>query len=37
MRAKNRLIETRKALLKTQKEINEQTIALRFLEGAYND
>ncbi len=37
MRAKNKLIETRKALLKTQKEINEQTIALRFLEGAYND
>ncbi len=37
MRAKNKLIETRKALLKTQKEINEQTIALRFLQGAYND
>ena len=37
MRAKNRLIETRKTLLKTEKEINEQTIALRFLTGAYND
>ena len=37
MRAKNSLIETRKALLKTEKEINEQTIALRFLTGAYND
>jgi len=37
MTAKNRLIQTRKALLQTQKTINEKKIALRFLQGAYND
>ncbi len=37
MTAKNRLIRTRKALLRTQKTINEKKIELRFLQGAYND
>ena len=37
MTAKNRLIQTRKALLQTQKTINEKKIELRFLQGAYND
>ncbi len=37
MTAKNRLIQTRKALLQTQKMINEKKIELRFLQGAYND
>ena len=35
--AKNRLIQTKKSLLFTQKEINHQKIALRLLQGAYND
>jgi outer membrane protein TolC len=37
MTAKNKLIQTRKALLQTQKMINDQKIALRFLQGDYND
>ncbi|MCD6212040.1 MAG: TolC family protein [Sulfurovum sp.] len=37
MSAKNKLIQTRKALLQTQKMINHQKIALRFLQGDYND
>ena len=37
MTAKNKLIQTRKALLGTQKMINDQKIALRFLQGDYND
>ena len=37
MTAKNRLIQTRKALIQTQKTINEKKIELRFLQGAYND
>ncbi len=37
MTAKNKLIQTRKALLQTQKMINHQKIALRFLQGDYND
>jgi outer membrane protein TolC len=37
MTAKNKLIQTRKALLQTQKMINTQKIALRFLQGDYND
>lgn len=37
MSAKNKLIQTRKALLQTQKMINDQKIALRFLQGDYND
>jgi outer membrane protein TolC len=37
MAAKNKLIQTRKALLQTHKMINEQKIALRFLQGDYND
>ena len=37
MTAKNKLIQTRKALLQTQKMINSQKIALRFLQGDYND
>ena len=37
MSAKNKLIQTRKALLQTQKIINDQKIALRFLQGDYND
>ena len=37
MTAKNKLIQTRKALLQTQKIINDQKIALRFLQGDYND
>ena len=37
MNAKNRLIQTGKALLQTQKIINDQKIELRFLQGDYND
>jgi len=37
MTAKNKLIQTRKALLQTQKIINDQKIALRFLQGDYNE
>ena len=37
MTAKNKRIQTRKALLGTQKMINDQKIALRFLQGDYND
>jgi outer membrane protein TolC len=37
MTAKNKLIQTRKSLLQTQKMINDQKIALRFLQGDYND
>lgn len=37
MSAKTKLIQTRKALLQTQKMINDQKIALRFLQGDYND
>jgi outer membrane protein TolC len=37
MLSKNRLIQTKKQLLQTQKEINMQNIALRYLQGAYND
>ncbi len=37
MSAKNKLIQTRKALLQTQKIINDQKIELRFLQGDYND
>ena len=37
MSAKNKLIQTKKALLQTQKIINDQKIELRFLQGAYND
>ena len=37
MAAKNKLIQTRKALLQTQKMINDQKIELRFLQGDYND
>ena len=37
MTAKSKLIQTRKALLGTQKMINDQKIALHFLQGDYND
>jgi len=37
MAAKNKLIQTRKALLQTKKMINDQKIELRFLQGDYND
>ncbi len=37
MTAKSKLIQTRKALLQTQKMINDQKIALHFLQGDYND
>lgn len=37
MSAKNKLIQTRKALLQTQKLINTQKIELRFIQGSYND
>ena len=37
MNAKNRLIQTGKSLLQTQKIINNQKIQLRFLQGDYND
>ena len=37
MNAKNRLIQTRKSLLQTQKMINTQKIELRFIQGQYND
>ena len=37
MSAKNKLIQTQKSLLQTQKMINLQKIELQFLQGAYND
>ena len=37
MLAKNRLIQTKKSLLQTQKEINNQKIELHYLQGDYND
>jgi len=37
MSAKDKLIQTRKALLQTQKIMNDQKIELRFLQGDYND
>jgi len=37
MTEKGRLIQTSKALLQTQKMINNQKIELRFLQGDYND
>lgn len=37
MNAKNKLIQTQKALLQTQKSINAQKIELRFIQGQYND
>ena len=37
MSAKNKLIQTKKALIQTQKIINDQKIELRFLQGDYND
>jgi outer membrane protein TolC len=37
MNAKNRLIQTRKALLQTQRDINKQKILYRYLQGDYND
>ena len=37
MKEKQTLIQTRKRLLQLQRAINMQTIALRYLQGAYND
>ncbi len=37
MSAKNKLIQTQKSLLQTQKAINNQKIQLRFIRGEYND
>ncbi|PHS32905.1 MAG: hypothetical protein COA92_06050 [Sulfurovum sp.] len=37
MNTKNKLIQTRKTLLQTQKMINNQKIELRFIQGDYND
>jgi len=37
MNAKNKLIQTAKSLLQTQKMINSQKIELRFIQGAYNE
>lgn len=37
MTAKNKLIQTKKALLQTQQMINDKKIELRFLQGEYND
>jgi len=37
MNAKNKLIQTQKSLLQTQKIINNQKIELRFIQGQYND
>jgi len=37
MNAKNKLIQTQKSLLQTQKAINTQKIELRFIQGQYND
>ena len=37
MLTKNRLIQTKKSLLQTHKKINHQKIALRLLQGNYND
>lgn len=37
MRAKNKLIQTKKTLLQTEKMINDQKIELHFLQGNYNE
>ena len=37
MNTKNKLIQTSKSLLQTQKMINTQKIELRFIQGQYND
>jgi hypothetical protein len=37
MNAKNKLIQTQKSLLQTQKTINNKKIDLRFIRGQYND
>jgi outer membrane protein TolC len=37
MNAKNKLIQTQKSLLQTQKIINNKKIDLRFIQGQYND
>lgn len=37
MNAKNKLIQTQKSLLQTQKMINTQKIELRFIQGQYNE
>jgi len=37
MNAKNKLIQTQKSLLQTQKNINNKKIDLRFIQGQYND
>ena len=37
MHAKNRLIQTQKSILNTQKLLNAQQIELNFIQGAYND
>ncbi len=37
MNAQNKLIQTQKSLLQTQKMINTQKIKLRFIQGQYND
>lgn len=37
MNAKNKLIQTQKSLLQTQKNINNQKTELRFIQGQYND
>lgn len=37
MTAKNRLIQTQKSLLQTEKNINHKKIDLRFIQGDYND
>ena len=37
MSAQNKLIQTQKSLLQTQKMINTQKIELRFIQGQYND
>jgi len=37
MNAKNKLIQTQKSLLQTQRMINIQKIDLRFIQGQYND
>ena len=37
MNVKNKLIQTQKSLLQTQKMINTQKIDLRFIQGQYND
>lgn len=37
MNAKNKFIQTQKSLLQTQKNINNQKIELRYIQGQYND